>query len=88
MERRGSLRSWDDDKGFGFIQPEQGGAELFAHISAMRGERRPVAGDQVSYAVGKDSRGRAPSIYAWLGGCRSIDRRSGASPKRKSRPLS
>ena len=74
MERRGLLRSWNDDKGFGFIQPEQGGAELFAHISAMRGERRPVAGDQVSYVVGKDSRGRACAEHIRLAGVLQLDR--------------
>lgn len=74
MERRGLLRSWNDDKGFGFIQPEQGGAELFAHISSMRGERRPVAGDQVSYVVGKDSRGRACAEHIRLAGVLQLDR--------------
>ena len=39
MERRGVLKSWDDGKGFGFIQPEAGGEQLFVHISAMRGGR-------------------------------------------------
>ncbi len=74
MERRGLLRSWNDDKGFGFIQPEQGGAELFAHISAMRGERRPVVGDQVAYVLGKDSRGRACAEHIRLAGVLSLDR--------------
>nr|WP_298147909.1 DUF1294 domain-containing protein [uncultured Pseudomonas sp.] len=74
MERLGLLRSWDDDKGFGFIQPEQGGAQLFAHISAMRGERRPVAGDQVAYVLGKDSRGRPYAEHVRLAGVLALDR--------------
>ena len=38
MEKRGVLKSWNDGKGFGFIQPEGGGEPLFVHISAMRGD--------------------------------------------------
>lgn len=49
MEQRGTLRNWNDAKGFGFIRPDGGGAEVFAHISVMRGARRPQAGDRVLF---------------------------------------
>lgn len=58
MEQRGVLKSWNDDKGFGFIQPEKGGDPLFVHISAMRGERRPKAGETVLYLAERDLQGR------------------------------
>ncbi|WP_437880781.1 DUF1294 domain-containing protein [Pseudomonas sp. LRF_L74] len=58
MELRGTLRSWNDDKGFGFIRPEQGGADVFVHISAVRGDARPKAGLSVFYVAGKDEQGR------------------------------
>ncbi|MFC0669222.1 DUF1294 domain-containing protein [Azotobacter chroococcum] len=58
MERRGVLKSWDDGKGFGFIQPEAGGEQLFVHISAMRGDRRPRAGETVLFVAGRDREGR------------------------------
>ncbi|WP_068827701.1 DUF1294 domain-containing protein [Pseudomonas sp. BMS12] len=58
MELRGTLKSWNDDKGFGFIQPEGAGQPLFVHISAVRGERRPQVGDAVLYVAGADAQGR------------------------------
>lgn len=58
MEQRGQLSRWDDAKGFGFIQPEAGGASVFVHISAMRGAQRPQLGEQVLFVASKDSSGR------------------------------
>lgn len=59
MEKRGLLKSWNDAKGFGFIQSEAGGEPLFVHISAVRGDKRPQVGDQVMYVPGSDAQGRS-----------------------------
>jgi len=32
----GVVKSWNEEKGFGFIVPESGGGELFAHFSEIR----------------------------------------------------
>lgn len=66
MELRGQLKSWDDQKGFGFIRPENGGDEVFAHISAMRGARRPEPGDRVWYVTDRDSGGRLRAAHIRL----------------------
>lgn len=68
MEQRGQLASWSDAKGFGFIQPEQGGAAVFVHISAMRGEQRPQPGEQVLFVVSQDSQGRLRAEHMRLPG--------------------
>jgi len=33
MRFEGTLSKWNDDRGFGFITPTQGGQEIFVHIS-------------------------------------------------------
>lgn len=86
MEQRGLLRSWNDDKGFGFIQPEHDGAELFAHISAMRGDRRPVAGDKVMYIASKDAQGRARAEHIRLAGELALDRPAIRRKPREGKP--
>ncbi len=73
MELRGQLRSWDDQKGFGFIRPERGDGDVFAHISAMRGVRRPVQGDRVLYLSEADATGRLRATHIRLDAPLSLD---------------
>ncbi|WP_070887853.1 DUF1294 domain-containing protein [Pseudomonas sp. D1-3] len=72
-EQAGRIKRWDDDKGFGFIQPIAGEGDLFAHISAMRGDRRPAVGDQVLFVAGRDERGRPRAEHVRLAGELAID---------------
>ncbi|WP_346290111.1 cold shock domain-containing protein [Sphaerothrix gracilis] len=47
---KGKLTTWKDDRGFGFIKPEDGGKEVFLHISALtKAGRRPQVGDITSF---------------------------------------
>jgi len=63
MRFKGTLIEWKDDRGFGFIEPAEGGSRVFCHIKAFDVRvRRPVAGDRVTYEVGKDAQGRSTAI--------------------------
>lgn len=90
MELRGQLRSWNDQKGFGFIRPERGGGDVFAHISAMRGVRRPVQGDQVLYLAEADKARRLRATHIRLDAPLSLDepaiRQKPARPVTKAAP--
>lgn len=62
MRYQGRLVEWNDDQGYGFIQPiEQQVADkkVFLHIkSFQRKGPRPLQGCLLEYAVGLDSQGR------------------------------
>lgn len=47
----GTVKWFNDAKGFGFIEPDQGGGDVFAHFSAiqMEGFRTLKQGSRVSY---------------------------------------
>lgn len=54
MRLSGTLRSWNDDRGFGFIAPTHGGAEIFVHLTAFpRDGTRPTIGEKLSYELGR-----------------------------------
>jgi CspA family cold shock protein len=60
---RGTVKWFNATKGYGFIQPEEGGADVFVHISAVEaaGLRALREGQKVSYELvtsrGKTSAG-------------------------------
>jgi cold shock CspA family protein len=63
MQLTGILRSWNDDRGFGFIAPTHGGNELFVHISAFpRDGSRPVEGESLTYELGRGQNGKPQAV--------------------------
>ena len=53
----GRLIKWTDDRGFGFILPEEGGDTVFVHISGFQpASRRPAEGDVVYFQVDRSDR--------------------------------
>ena len=54
----GTVKWFNSEKGYGFIQPDQGGADVFVHISAVeRASIRNLAeGQKVNYEVVQDRR--------------------------------
>ena len=47
----GTVKWFSDEKGFGFIQPDDGSKDLFVHFSSITGSgfKTLAEGDQVSY---------------------------------------
>jgi uncharacterized membrane protein YsdA (DUF1294 family)/cold shock CspA family protein len=52
MRIDGTLKSWNDERGFGFIAPTHGGQEIFVHIKAFRVRaERPQIGQRLTFEV-------------------------------------
>ena len=54
----GTVKWFNETKGFGFIQPDDGGKDVFVHISAVEraGMRNLIEGQKVSYELETDRR--------------------------------
>ncbi|CDX20095.1 putative cold shock protein y4cH [Mesorhizobium sp. ORS 3324] len=55
---KGTVKWFNATKGFGFIQPDSGGPDVFVHISAVErsGLRTLVEGQKVNFEVEQDRR--------------------------------
>ena len=59
----GTVKWFNDSKGFGFIPPEDGGDDLFAHFSAinMDGFKTLKEGEKVTFEVVQGPKGKQAS---------------------------
>ena len=55
----GTVKWFNDAKGFGFIAPEEGGEDLFVHFSAIQGDgfKSLPEGAKVEYEAGQGQKG-------------------------------
>jgi uncharacterized membrane protein YsdA (DUF1294 family)/cold shock CspA family protein len=55
----GSIKAWNADRGFGFIEPAQGGQEIFVHVTAFQARiTRPQVGQRVSFELELNREGK------------------------------
>ncbi len=65
MRFKGRITQWKDDKGFGFLAPSEGGAQVFVHIKDFhRRGRRPNVDEFVTYELveGRDGRTHTANV--------------------------
>jgi uncharacterized membrane protein YsdA (DUF1294 family)/cold shock CspA family protein len=59
MRIDGTLKSWNDDRGFGFIEPSLGGQEIFVHIKAFETRLgRPQIGQRLTFEIEMNAEGK------------------------------
>jgi CspA family cold shock protein len=69
MRTTGTVKWFNDSKGFGFITPEGGGKDLFVHHSAIQGGgfKTLAEGERVEFDVVQGQKGPAAENVTKLG---------------------
>lgn len=64
----GTVKFFNEAKGYGFIAPETGGADAFVHISAVEqaGMRTLQQDQRISYDLETDRRGKTSAVNLQL----------------------
>ncbi len=83
MRFEGTLKSWNDDKGFGFISPSQGGQDIFVHISEYRLGGRPVLNEALTFEVALNPQGKKCAVKVQGVGAQQ----AAYQPDRSHRPM-
>lgn len=60
----GTVKFFNESKGYGFIAPENGGGDAFVHISAVEraGMQTLVQDQRISYELETDRRGKTSAV--------------------------
>jgi uncharacterized membrane protein YsdA (DUF1294 family)/cold shock CspA family protein len=73
MQQAGRLATWDDDRGFGFIEAD-GGERVFVHIKSIaRLANRPRVGDRLRFEVGPGRDGRPAASNVQIAGANPVN---------------
>jgi len=63
MKLQGKVLNWNDDKGFGFVEPSGGGERVFVHIKDFKPRpRRPINGDVIIFDLVRENNNRYKAI--------------------------
>jgi cold shock CspA family protein len=85
MRTHGTLTKWHDDRGFGFITPAKGPADIFVHYSAFpRDGPRPQLNELVSFEIEADPDGKKRAVRVMRPGQRSSARPASAHGRQGS----
>ena len=60
----GTVKFFNEHKGYGFIQPDEGGSDAFVHITAVEraGMRSLRENQRISYDLQQDNRGKMSAV--------------------------
>ena len=61
---QGKIKLFNDDKGYGFIQPDDGGNDIFFHVTALREGDEINKGAAVRYEMGIDPKSGKPKAVS------------------------
>jgi CspA family cold shock protein len=62
MAQQGTVKFFNADKGYGFIKPDDGGRDIFVHITALEqaGLQSLNEGQRITFEVEPDKKGKGP----------------------------
>lgn len=62
MRQNGTVKFFNQAKGYGFVSPDGGGKDVFVHITAVQRSGIPELneGQKISFEVQADKKGRGP----------------------------
>jgi len=62
MSQLGTVKFFNADKGYGFIKPDDGGRDIFVHVTAVEraGLTSLAEGQRVAYEIEPDKKGKGP----------------------------
>lgn len=62
MRQSGTVKFYNAQKGYGFIKPDDGGKDVFVHVTAVEQSGIPVLdeGMRISFETEPDKRGKGP----------------------------
>ncbi len=62
MAQNGTVKFFNVEKGYGFIKPDDGGRDIFVHISAVEriGLQTLAEGQRLTFEIEPDKKGKGP----------------------------